>query len=94
MVATKNSSDISSQDIARNAFFVIKSFGEVENNFREVFVDLHLRLKDFLFLNDNDISNKYKLKEGITLRKACKNIDKINSQWIEKHEQKITQLQQ
>jgi hypothetical protein len=55
-----------------------------------VFVDLHLRLKDFLFLNDNDISNKYKLKDGITLSKACKNIDKISSQWIEKQEEKIT----
>lgn len=82
MVGSKNSSDVSAEDIARNAFFVIKSFGEVENNFREVFVDLHLKLKDFLFLNDNDMSNKYKLKEGITYRKACKNIDRITSQWL------------
>lgn len=82
MVGSKNNSDVSAEDIARNAFFVIKSFGEVENNFREVFVDLHLKLKDFLFLNDNDMSNKYKLKEGITYRKACKNIDRITSQWL------------
>lgn len=94
MVGNKNSSDVSSEDIVRNAFFVIKSFGEVENNFREVFVDLHLKLKDFLFLNDNDIGNKYKLKEGITYRKACKNIDRINLQWIEKKEERISQLEQ
>lgn len=61
---------------------MVKSFGEVDSNFKEVFSELHLKLKDFLFLGDAQISFKYKLKEGVTYRKTCRTMEKMSNEWL------------
>lgn len=61
-----------SEELVRAAYFVLKSFSEVDNNFRDVFADLHIRVKEFLFLNDPELSIKYRLKEGVSYRKTVR----------------------
>lgn len=40
-------------EIVRAAFFVLTSFSEVDNNFRDVFQELQAHLRPYLFLNDS-----------------------------------------
>ena len=35
----------------RNALFILKSFGDVDNNFKGLFADLYVKIKSYLFLN-------------------------------------------
>jgi hypothetical protein len=93
MISQKGS-DINGEEMVRAAYFVIKNFGDVENNFKDVFMDLHSKLKDFLFMSDSEISFKYKLKEGVTYRKTCKIMERINNDWLEKKNVKITELEE
>lgn len=48
----KGSSDGSQEELIRNAFYVIKSFGEVDNNFKPLFLDIQARVKEYLFISD------------------------------------------
>lgn len=52
----RNSNEINQEDVIRNVYFIIKNFGEVDNNFKSLFGDLQSKLKDYLFLNDAEIS--------------------------------------
>lgn len=83
----------SGEETIRAAYFVVKSFGEVESNFREVFSELQLKLKDFLFLGDAQLSFKYKLKEGVTYRKACRTMEKMSSEWLRQKDERISELE-
>lgn len=49
-------------------------------------------MKDYLFLGDSQISFKYKLKEGVTYRKTSKVMEKMNSEWLQKKEDRIAEL--
>lgn len=33
-------------------FYILRNFGEVENNFKNLFIQLHIKIKDFLFIGD------------------------------------------
>jgi len=46
----------------RNIFAVIKNFGEVDSNFKNLFLDMQAKLKPYLFLSESDIALKYRLK--------------------------------
>lgn len=81
------------EETTRAAYFVVKSFGEVDNNFKEVFGELHLRLKEYLFLGDAQISFKYKLKEGVTYRKTCRTMEKMNGEWLKQKDERIAELE-
>lgn len=65
-------------EIVRAAFFVITSFSEVDNNFRDVFQELQAHLRPYLFLSDPELALKYRLKEGVTLNKAMKTMERTN----------------
>jgi cell shape-determining protein MreC len=80
------------EDLARAAFFVLRSFSEVDHNFREVFADLHDKLRPFLFLADPETSLKYRLKEGVSLKKALKAVEKTNAEWLQVRDQRIAEL--
>lgn len=43
-------------------------------------------------MNDADISLKYKLKEGVTYKKVCKTMEKMNIDWLNKKDQHIAEL--
>lgn len=85
-------SETSGEEIVRAAYFVLKSFSEVDNNFREVFADLHVRLKDFLFLNDPELGLKYRLKEGVSYRKTVRTMEKTSTEWLQQKSKRIEEL--
>lgn len=43
--------DTNEEDLIRAAYYIIKNFGEVDSNFKEVFAGLHGKVKDYLFIN-------------------------------------------
>lgn len=71
---------------------MIKNFGEVESNFRDVFAGLHGKIKDFIFINDTDICIAYKINEGTTYKKSIKVVDKINREIIAARDATIASL--
>jgi hypothetical protein len=73
----------------RQAYYVIKSFAEVDNNFKQIFMDLQARMKDFLFLSDFELSVHYKIKEGCSCKKALKIVDKYSRDAISKRDGQI-----
>ena len=77
-------SDVNQEDLLRNIYFIIKNFGEVENNFQHVFSDLHLKLKEYLFISEVDICSHYKLREGCSYKKAIKAVDRQSRETINK----------
>lgn len=76
----------------RQALTVVRSFGEVDNNFREVFVGLHNQLKPFLFLNESELASRYRLREGLSYRKACHLIDKQHLEVVAERDERIRLL--
>lgn len=54
---------------------MIKSFGDVQNNFSALFVDVQAKIKEFLFLYDEELCGKYRIREGSTYKKAIKIVD-------------------
>jgi hypothetical protein len=83
----------SSEEIVRAAFYVLRSFSEVENNFREVFLELQELLRPFLFLADSDLCLKYRLKEGVSLRKALRAVERANAEWLQQRDARIGELE-
>ena len=77
----------------RNAYYVIKSFGEVDNNFKHTFSDLHIKFKDYLFLNEVELCTQYKIKDGCSYKKAIKMVDKYCREAIVKRDDKIEKMQ-
>ena len=57
-------------------YFVLRNFSEVDNNFKDLFADIHPLLKGFLFVEDSPLSQKYRIREGISFKKATTIIDK------------------
>lgn len=78
----RSSEESSDEELIRNAFYVIKSFGEVDNNFKALFVDIQARVKDYLFINDAELCHNYKIMEGSTYKRAIWKVDKINREII------------
>mgnify|MGYP000922370030 FL=1 len=64
----------------------------MDNNFKSLFGDLQVRLKDYLFLNDAEISQKYKIREGCTYKKAIKLLDKFHCNVVVNKDQQIDDL--
>ena len=73
----------------RNAYFIVKNFGEVDSNFRQTFADLHLKFKNYLFVSEIDICKLFKIREGISYKKALKIADKFTRDNISQRDSKI-----
>jgi hypothetical protein len=84
--------DIDQDDMIRNAYYVLKNFGEVDSNFREVFAAMHGKVKDFLFISESDICLAYKIKEGSTYKKAIMTVDKLRREDIAARDATIAYL--
>lgn len=44
-------------------------------------------------MGDSQISFKYKLKEGVTFRKTCKVMEKMNNEWLKQRDDRIAELE-
>jgi len=66
----------------------------VDNNFKNLFIQLHIKIKDFLFIGDSDICQKYKIREGMSYKKAIGIIDKQYVSLSEKTSEKIKLLEE
>lgn len=84
--------DIDQDDMIRNAYYVLKNFGEVDSNFREVFAAMHGKVKDFLFISESDICLTYRIKEGSTYKKAIMAVDKLRREDIAARDATIAYL--
>ena len=84
--------DADQEDLIRNAYYLIRNFGEVDSNFREVFAGMQGRLKDFLFISEADICLAYKLKEGTTYKRAIRTVDRLNRDAIAARDSTIVNL--
>ena len=77
----------------RSAYYIIKNFADVDNNFRQIFSELHGRFKDYLFLNEMDLCVQYKIKDGCSYKKAIKIVDKYCRDAITKRDEKIERIE-
>ena len=57
-----------------------------------MFVELTDNLRPFLFLTDPNTSLKYRLKEGVSLKKALKAVEKTNTEWLQERDKRISDL--
>ena len=63
----------------RIIYFIIRSFGDVDNNFRSLFIALHGKLKEFLFIQDAELCLRYKIRDGCSFKKVVKGMDKFHA---------------
>lgn len=50
------------EEIVRNAVSILKNFGEVDNNFKDLFVEIYIKVKNHVFLTGSDLQTKYGIK--------------------------------
>ena len=63
------------ESLMRMLYFLIRNFSEVDNNFKSLFEDVHTHLKGFLFVEESELTRRYKIRAGMFYKKATKVID-------------------
>ena len=92
-IIDRDTSETNQEELIRNAYYVIKSFGEVDNNFKGLFVNLHQRIKDYLFISEAELCKKYRIREGNTYKKSIKIVDRLNEETIKEKNELILFLE-